>query len=203
MSVFSRQHRLLLASCFCAVAFVSGCFSPHKKDRSRMANGDELVHECMRVLQGYCLASDKLGKDVLLRYVNGLVIANNEKTVIEVDNYEIENLVTILDRLLRGNIFIDMHSGGGAGVAVNQQDLPELKSDRERFDYQSALRKCLRHFDAGGMPERVRSGKEKNVYIFECVLPGMRDSGYFISVKNHHHSLAVVAVDFYNYDLIR
>ncbi len=120
-----------------------------------------------------------------------------------IDKVDVKNwteLVSVMEKLSRGTVRILIRDLS-ANRPSTDHDFPDVKgSGRLKFNGRSAAEKCVAYFQSGKMPRRVMI-KNKS-FMFDCVLPKMRDSGYILEIYADDDNVSIVGIDFYVYDRI-
>lgn len=157
---------------------------------------------CMYEPIGYCVWQDDSKRILFSREATVHEWAEGEKILIDLDAREIESLIDPIVNFLRGKFSLELDTWDKKIDSDASDDLPVLSSVRKKFDAPSAVERCSRYFKSGGMPRRMSKGKDKGSYVFDCVLPGRADGGYWISIKEREGRFVVSSVDYYQYDIL-
>lgn len=113
---------------------------------------------------------------------------------------ELRDIEVILEAVAKSKVEIDITNdqSRSSGFA---DDLPVLpKSNRKKFNSYAASKECIDYLASGSMPQRIF--KRNNVYVLDCILPRMQDSGYLISISEDVRVVRVVGAEYYQYDRI-
>ena len=196
----------------------TSCFSSNGGKRVAVLGGEEIVGVEMRngeISEPSYERKESVGDYLVFRSERGvervvLVKESNVKEVVpfglwvnveKIGDSDLGELVQILERFVRREVPIEIQKA--KTEANHRQDVLAVdvpKSRRRMFNARAAAEKCIARLEAGWLPRRVL--KEDTAYVFDCVLPGMTDSGYLISIRRYPNGFRVTKAEFYQYDRI-
>jgi hypothetical protein len=195
---------LICASCMSAKDRENTFDAGHTTQKIKMRSGEinQSNYEQEKVIGDYLVLSSKIvaERSILTKITDSRkdIPFGHWSNIQAIQAGEVVELVDILEKITHQAVVIDINKPVVKEDLNSAPDVP--KSNRQLFDGRAVAENCIAHFQAGWLPRRV--SKKGTTFVFDCMLPSVRDSGYLIYITSDQKIAHVTLAEFYQYDRI-